>query len=79
MAEVQRACVLDFCHRKDAPRIDTNMYHCIDLPNNNGEIEKHVGQVFNVPTTREQFAHFQQSATVIKYKKQYGGNLITPG
>eukprot|EP00957_Ditylum_brightwellii_P148672 11319167-Ditylum_brightwellii.AAC.1 len=78
-AELQRAYVVDFCHSKDASRIDTNLYRCIDVRGNNGEIEKHVGRVWNVPTVRKQYSLFKQSATVAKYKEQYGNNFTKPG
>ena len=62
--ELQKQCVLDFCHSDDSSSIDSNSRKIILVDN-----VKHVGRVWSAKTIKEQYMMFLTSDIADEYKQ----------
>ena len=66
---VRRQCrsIVQFCHSEEASHIDSNSRRIVDVINEEGEEEKHIGRVWEFPTIREQYEVYKHSDVVTHF------------
>ena len=66
---VHRQCqsIVQFFHSEEASHIDSNSRRIVDVINEEGEEEKHIGRVWEFPTIREQYEVYKHSDVVTHF------------
>ena len=64
----QRWYIVQFCHFEEAYHINLNNRRIVDIINEEGEEEKHVGRVWKFPTIREQYEVYKNSDVITHIK-----------